>query len=237
MSSYLGTADRTDRTKAIVAVAAVHALLGAIILSGLNVTQIRHTIETMTTIDIRQPPVPPPVLPPKPAPKPQPMKKEAGPSAPKAEAAPVVAPPPKVPAPSPLAAAKIAGTGAAPNSGAAAAGTGTGAGGTGNGPGGGGYADYSRFTPAQRITKIPDSEYGRLSSTGIESGRVGVTIRVDRNGSVSDCRIARTSGDPRIDALMCDLTLRYIRFRPALDPSGRPVAQDITFFPNWQRRW
>jgi protein TonB len=35
--------------------------------------------------------------------------------------------------------------------------------------------------------------------------------------------------------MMCQLTLRYIRFEPARDPSGRPVAQDITFFPNWWR--
>ena len=25
------------------------------------------------------------------------------------------------------------------------------------------------------------------------------------------------------------------RFRPARDPTGRPVAQDVTFFPNWRR--
>jgi hypothetical protein len=26
-----------------------------------------------------------------------------------------------------------------------------------------------------------------------------------------------------------------VRFSPARDPSGRPVAQDVTFFPNWWR--
>ena len=236
MSNYRGTADRADRAKAIAAVAAVHAALAAIIITGLNVSQLRRTIESMTTIDIREPPPPAPVQPPKPAPKPQQMKKEAGPPAPKAEPTPVVAPPPKIPAPSPIAAAKVAGTGAAPNSGASTSGTGTGAGGAGNGTGGGGYGDYSRFTPARRVSKIPDYEYGRLSSTGIRSGRVGVTILVNRDGSVSNCRVARSSGDPRIDALMCQLTLRYIRFAPALDPAGRPVAQDVTFFPDWHRR-
>ena len=236
MSSYRGTADRADRAKAIAAVALVHAALAAIILTGLNVRQLRRTIESMTTIDIQEPPPPPPVQLPKPAPEPQQMKKEAGPPAPKAEPTPVVAPPPKIPAPSAIPAAKIAGTGTASNSGASTAGTGTGAGGAGNGTGGGGYGDYSRFTPARRISKIPDYEYGRLSSTGIQSGRVGVTILVNRDGSVSNCRVARSSGDPRIDGLMCQLTLRYIRFSPALDPAGRPVAQDVTFFPDWHRR-
>jgi len=164
------------------------------------------------------------------------MKKAAAPPAPKAEPTPVVAPPPKIPAPSPIPAAKVAGTGTAPAAGASTAGTGTGAGGTGSGTGGGGYGDYSRFTPARRITKIPDSEYGRLSSTGIQNGRMGVTILVNRDGSVSNCRIARSSGDPSIDALMCELTLRYIRFLPARDPAGQPVPQDITFFPDWHQR-
>jgi hypothetical protein len=34
---------------------------------------------------------------------------------------------------------------------------------------------------------------------------------------------------------MCSLTLRYVRFDPARDPAGRPVGQDVTFFPNWYR--
>ena len=43
----------------------------------------------------------------------------------------------------------------------------------------------------------------------------------------------RSSGHPGADALMCQLALRYVRFRPARDPQGRPVAQDITWFPYW----
>ena len=108
-----------------------------------------------------------------------------------------------------------------------------GAGGSGSGRGGGG--DYSKFTPARRISKIPDREYRRLAATGIRSGSVGVTVKVNTDGSVSNCRIARTSGDASIDALMCQLTLRYVRFSPARDDRGRPVAQDITFYPNWYR--
>jgi hypothetical protein len=32
---------------------------------------------------------------------------------------------------------------------------------------------------------------------------------------------------------MCELTVRYVHFDPARDRSGRAVAQDVTFFPNW----
>jgi periplasmic protein TonB len=232
MSSYLGTADRPDQAKALVAVVAVHAALAAIILTGLNARFVSHAIETLKTFDIRQPPPPPP-KPPPPAERPHAMKKPAGAPAKKAEATPVVAPQPKLPVPSPIPAAKIAGTGSASSSGAGTAGNGTGAGGSGNGPGGGG--DYSRFVPARRISRIPDREYRGLAASGLQSGSVGVTIKVNTDGSVSNCRVARSSGIPSADALMCQLTLRYIRFQPARDASGRPVAQDVTFYPNWWR--
>ncbi len=236
MSSYRGTADRPDQAKAIVAVVAVHVLLAAVILTGLNVRMVSRAVEQLTTINIKEPPPPPPVAPPKPAPKPAQAKKPAGAPAPKAQPTPIVAPPAKLPTPQPIAAAKLAGSGSAASSGAGTSGTGTGAGGAGNGPGGGGYADYSRFTPARLVSNIPNVEYARLSATGIPSGLVGVVILVNRDGSVSNCRIARSSGDPSIDGLVCELTLRYVRFQPARDPEGRPVPQDITYFPNWRRR-
>jgi protein TonB len=233
MSSYRGTAERGDQAKAIAAVIAVHIALAAIILSGLSVSMVSRAVERLTTISIREPPPPPPTPPPKPAPKPQAKKQPNGAASKIADPTPVVAPPAKLPVPSPLPAAKIAGTGSTPSSGAALAGNGTGAGGNGNGPGGGG--DFSRFIPARRISKIPDREYRALAATGLQSGSVGVTIRVNADGSVSNCRIARSSGDGSVDSMMCQLTLRYIRFEPARDPFGRAIAQDITFYPNWWR--
>jgi protein TonB len=234
MVSYAATATRPDRAKAIFGVIAVHAALAFVIFSGLSVGAVSQAVERLTMINIKEPPPPPPVQPPpKPAPQPQAMKKPEGVAAKKAEASPIVAPAPKLPLLSPIPAAKVAGSGTAPTSGAALAGNGTGAGGNGNGLGGGG--DYSGFTPARRISKIPDREYRMLASSGLTNGSVGVTIRVNLDGSVSNCRVARTSGNGNADALMCQLTLRYIRFDPARDPGGRPVAQDVTFYPNWWR--
>lgn len=241
MPSYQGTADRPDKAKAIAGVVAVHAALAFIILSGLSVPRVSRAVEELTTITIIEPPPPAPPPPPpvqetRPAPKQQAAKKPQGAPERKAQPSPVVAPQPKLSVPSPIPAAKVAGSGSQSISGAAASGTGTGAGGTGIGPGGGGYADFSRFTPARLVSNIPSSEYARLASTGLRSGQVGVLILVGPNGEVSSCRIARSSGDPSIDALVCQLTVRYVRFDPARDPSGRPVAQDITYFPNWRRR-
>lgn len=235
MSSYRGSADGPEKARAIAAVVAVHVALAFVILSGLNVRMVSRAVEQMTTIRIRQAVPPPKVEQPRPALRPRQAKKPEGRPAPKAEASPVVAPVTKR-VPTPVPAARTAGTGNASASGAALAGNGSGAGGTGNGSGGGGYADYSRFTPARLVENIPNFEYRQLASTDIPSGLVGVVILVNANGTVSNCRIARSSGDPAIDSLVCQLTLRYVRFDPARDPYGRPVAQDITYFPNWRRR-
>jgi protein TonB len=232
MSSYTGTADRPDKAKAIAAVVAVHVALAVVILTGLNGRVVSAAVETLKTFDVRLPPPPPPPPPP-PAAKPHQMKKPAGAPAKKAEASPIVAPQPRIPLPSPIPAAKIAGTGSATSSGAGTSGTGTGAGGSGNGPGGGGYGG---FTPAQKVSKIPDAEYRRLVSvSGMSRGTVGVAVRVTPDGLASNCRVVRSSGNSSADALMCELTERYVRFRPARDPNGRPVAQDITWYPNWFR--
>jgi protein TonB len=237
MTSYRGAAGGRDRAKAIAGVAANHAGLAANLLIGQKVRTVTRPVEQLTTNDLHQPPPPPPVPPPTPAPKPQAMKHPAGAPAATADPPPVVAPPPRLPLPSPIPAAKVAGSASASTSGASTSGSGTGAGGSGTGRGGGGSGDYSGFTPARLISNIPNVEYAHLASTGLPSGLVGVTILVGRDGSLSNCRIARSSGDPSIDRLVCELTLRYVRFAPARDADGRPVAQDITYFPNWRRRF
>jgi len=232
VSSY-AAAEQRDRWKAMLAALVATAAIGAMIVSGLNVDIVSQAVESLKTFNLAQPPPPPPVAPP-PTPRPAPlMKKAAGAPAKRAEPSPIVAPPPKIPAPSPLPAANVAGTGSASTSGAGTSGRGTGAGGSGYGPGGGGTG---AFTPARKLTKIPDREYRRFAATGLPYGNVAIGIRVNPDGSVSNCRVVRSSGNPSADALMCQLTVEYVRFSPARDPSGRPVAQDVTWVPNWAPR-
>jgi protein TonB len=231
MATYAANATRPDRAKAIFGVIAVHAALAFVIFSGLSVGAVSQAVERLTMIDIKEPPPPPPVQPPpKPAPRPQAMKKPEGAAAKKADASPIVAPEPKLPLPSPIPAAKVAGTGAAPTSGAALAGNGTGAGGNGNGLGGGGEG----FTPERQISSIPNREYRRLAATGIRNGSVGIAMRVNTDGSVSNCRVVRSSGNAYDDGLMCELILRYLRFDPAR-AGGRPIPRDVVWDPRWWR--
>ena len=220
-----------DRVKAAAAALLVHVAIGAAFLAGLVTHVTRHPSQSLQTFDITDPP-PPPVVE---IEEESALSGDPGEAGKKAEATPVVAPRPKIELPpsSPVVAAPVPGTGSAPSAGAATAGTGIGAGGSGTGLGGGGSGGQG-FTPARRISKIPNREYRRFVATsGMRAGRVGVTVKVNTDGRASDCRIVQSSGNPGADELMCLLTVQYVRFRPARDPQGRPVAQDITWVPDW----
>jgi len=224
--------DRRDRWKAIAATAAINLLLGAVILTGLNVEIVSRAVERLETFDISLPKPPPEKPPPPPPPRPKDERTEGAPAAPKAS--PIVAPKPviELPPQNPVPAAPVAGTGSSSSTGQGGAGSGSGAGGSGDGLGRG-----SGFTPAQRISKVPDREYRRfVAASGLRRGSVGLTVKVNTDGRPSNCRIVRSSGSRAADALMCELTLRYVRFRPARDPQGQPVAQDISWFPDWAPR-
>ena len=239
MSSYTGTANRPDRAKAIAAVVAVHLGLAAAILTGLNVRMVSQAVERLEVFDIRQPPPPPPPEPPPPpARKAQKAKLDEGAAGQKAEPTPVVAPEPRIPVPSPVPAASRAGTGSATRSGAANYGTGPGAGGSGSGPGGGGYGDFTGYTPARIIRRIPNREYRRISAGRIPQGSASIRFRVEPDGRMSDCRVTRSSGDPYVDSIVCDAATRNMLFSPARDANGRPIPYEMSYTPTWTpNRW
>lgn len=230
------TADNSERIKAFAGVILVHAALGAAILSGLNVNIVERTVERLKAFDINEPPPPPPQPPPqRTAEK---AKDEEGAAGKKAIPTPVVAPEPKIVVPykPPVTAARVAGTGSASTAGASTVGTGTGAGGSGSGRGGGGRGDFSGFTPARMLNKIPDREYRRISGGRIPRGSASIAFRVDPNGRMANCRITRSSGDPYVDSIVCQAAMAHLRFSPARDASGRPVAQDMSYTPTWRPR-
>lgn len=220
-----------QRWKAIAAVAAVHAVLGAVILTGLNIDPVTRAVERLSTFDVA-PPAPPPPPPPPPQEDRQQTPDEGAPES-SPEPSPVVAPEPKVevPAKSPVAAAEVAGSGSGTSAGSGGTGSGTGSGGGGSGSGSGGNAVA---TPARQISRIPNREYRRLSSvSGMPRGRVGVAHTINADGSVSNCRITGSSGSPAADSLMCRLIAQYIRFRPARNSQGQPIAVEISGSQGW----
>lgn len=233
MGSYTGTPDNPQRTKAVAGVIAVHGALAVLILSGLNVHAVRRVVETMTTIDIAEPPPPPPIQPP-PASKPDRAKLEEGKAGKKSKPTEVVAPPAKAPPVNPLPAAPVAGTGNQSTAGAAAAGSGTGAGGSGSGLGGGGTGDYSRYTPARLVRNIGHRDYAAIVGGRMAAGSADVSLAVSASGVVSGCRIIRSSGDSGIDRGLCPLLTQRLRFRPALDDRGRPITYRTNYHASWR---
>ena len=198
----------------------------------LDVKSVSHAVEELKILDLQSPPEPPTRAVVKPRRR-QVTKKEEGTPAKKAGQAPLVRPLAQLPLPSPVPVAQVAGSGSTSTSGTGTSDSGTGAGTAGHGFGGGNEGAY---TPARKLTKIPDREYRRFAATGISSGTVAISIRVDPDGTVSNCRVMRSSGSGYADALMCQLTVQYVRFSPARDPSGHAIAQDVTWVPNWAPR-
>lgn len=227
--------DRSDRWKAAVAVLLVHVVLGAVIVTGLNVEIISRAVERLETFDISVPQDPPPEEPPPPRPEPDRAPEEAGDPGKKADPTPIVAPKPEIrlPIPSPVATSRTPGTGTASTSGTGTAGTGTGAGGSGSGRGGGG-SDYSKFTPARLVRNLTQRDYRQLAAGRLPTGRAMVSLRVEPNGSASNCRVVRSSGDSTVDQGLCPLITRRLHFRPALDDRGRPIAYRLEYVATWR---
>ena len=177
---------------------------------------------------------------PPPEPKPEPDAGAAGEEGRKAVPKAVVAPEPKVvvkPAPP---APKASSTGSANDSGARDTGTGTGAGGTGSGTGsgngGGGQGGGIATQPVHvsgginNARDYPTPPGGRGARAGTQ---VIVKVTVGTDGRASNCSVFRPSPDAEADAITCRLVVERLRFRPATDSAGNPVA--APFY--WRQRW
>lgn len=234
-----------DRIKALLGVAAFHALLGYAFINGLG-THIATTVsDRLKAFDVLpEQPLPPPEEP-EPATKRTPQ--EEGAAAPpnlKAKPSPVVAPPPVVrlnlptpvvtaPLPSPVTGSDPS-AGASnlpgPGTGSGGIGTGTGSGGQGTGAGGGGGGSKA-VRLSGSISGATDYPRG-AKRAGIE-GSVAVRFTVESDGSVTDCEVIRSSADDELDATTCRLIERRFRYEPARDAQGRPVTEIVTRTFDW----
>lgn len=229
--------DSKTRWKAIAAVVAVHVVLGLVIVTGLNVEIVGRAVERLEAFDISLPDPPPEQPPPELAR--DGAREEQGAAGRRAEPTEIVAPDPEVqlPADPPVAAAPVAGTGTASSAGAASAGSGTGAGGSGSGLGGGGGGGAGAgSTPARLMRNLTRSDYRRLAGSRLPEGSAALAIRVTRDGRADSCRVIRSSGDAAVDAGLCPLVTRRLRFAPARDAQGRPIPYFTNYFASWSRR-
>lgn len=238
--------DRRDRGKAAALVLAVHAALGMALLAGLKGPQlVRAAEERLASFDVTLPPAPPPPPPP-PNTARDAAQDETGAPDRLARPAEVVVPPPVLPLPSPVRTAdeQAPASGADSSAGAAAvAGPGRGAGGSGSGFGGGGSGSAGSGTGGASASGarwlgggLTQRDYRRIRAFDVPSGSAAFAIAVGSDGRARDCAPVRSSGSAALDQAICALLLPRMRFVPARDGSGRPVADQVTYYATWSRR-
>jgi len=230
-----------DKGGAIAAVAAIHvALFFALLqISGrVDLTDPQSALRIIDITELDRPPPPPPPPPPQQQRRPEKPKETEGgsPANIRSQATPVVAPKPIVEPqrPNPIAVTETPNQGAAPTQGAAdvrgpgtgAGGTGTGTGtGSGGGPGGGGGDGGVAYPPRLVTPDLRGRDFGRdLLEQWPRGANVFLRLKIDNRGFVSECVVDRGTGVQAIDAVMCNLAHQRLRFRPAANRAGQPVA-------------
>jgi protein TonB len=229
--AYRTDISNRDRGRAIAAAIAIQAALLLAFLHMSGKIDLRDTQTALSTLNlINRPPATQQQR------QQQKPKEKQGSSAPqnvRSRATPVVAPRPQVETP-PVQRIVASATpqegptptqGASdlrgPGTGAGGAGNGTGSGDSGNGPGGGGSAEPPRLaSPVLEGRDFP----GDLLDQWPRGATVFLRLRVDARGNVAECVVDRGTGNPRIDAVMCNIAHDRLRFRPAMNRNGQAVA-------------
>ena len=115
--------------------------------------------------------------------------------------------------------------------GAVGAGVGTGSGRDGTGQGGIAVTKPVHISGGINSARdYPVPEGGRQVRNGT---RVVVKVTVGIDGRARNCSIFRRSPDAEADRITCRLVEERLRFRPATDANGNPVA--APFY--WQQKW
>lgn len=235
---YRSDLNTGHRGGAMIAVAAVHAALFFVFLNISGTIVIPGTEQALRVFDITDPvPPPPPPPPPPPAQRQDQAKEPEGGSAPniKSEATPVVAPKPRIelPVPPTIAVTETPSEGAAPTQGAApvpgpgtgsgGSGTGTGSG-SGSGSGAGGRGGY--VVPPRLVTRdLRGGDFPQALLRAWPRGRpLFARVRVAADGSVLQCVVDRGTGNAAIDSQVCATVQQRLRYSPARNASGQPVA-------------
>lgn len=225
---YTGQLSTTKRIIAGSVTLFVAALVGIILVYGLDLRVIKEVSEAISAVAIRAPKLPPD--PPKPEPVPNKAAGAASPANRHAKAAPVLAPKPKYMPPKPptIAAAPQPGTGNQASAGAAPAdGPGSGAGGSGTGIGSGGSK------AVWRSGEIRNRDYPKSASHAKVGGVVETRFTIQPNGRVTQCQVTQSSGDASLDVITCRLIELRFRFKPATNSAGEPIASEY----GWRQTW
>ncbi|WBY17358.1 hypothetical protein PF049_04165 [Erythrobacteraceae bacterium WH01K] len=224
---------RRPRVPVLIAIALLHVAIFYGLIRALApdfTAGVEQSVTEAFTVTITAPPEEEPPPPPEPRPEPD----EGAQGDPGREAVPrdTATPTPRIRVREDPPAPRATSTGSAVNSGAADSGSGTGAGGSGDGTGSGRGGEGQggppvQVAPPRLVESISDSSLFPIPPGGREArvGRRAVAIlNVSAEGQVTGCRIRESSGFPETDAALCRLAPQYIRFEPARDQNGEPMA-------------
>lgn len=232
---YQPKASRRDKLVTLALVILVHVGLAFALVNLSGPVRQALPQDVVEIFDVTEPPPPAPPVVEKLPEQAKPKEKEGAASDKniKSQATEVAAPKPRIPlpVPQPMPAAPTPNTGsdssqgasnvAGAGTGAGGSGTGTGSGGSGTGTGGGGTGGSG----VKLIRGITNRDYPReIQKAWPKGGRIFVRVRVQPNGSISQCDVMRGFGDALADQWTCSLVLQRAQFRPATDASGRPIA-------------
>ena len=67
-----------------------------------------------------------------------------------------------------------------------------------------------------------------------QPGSTGVTLDIDDKGKPTACRVDQSSGIARLDEASCRISLKRVRFKPATNESGQPIASTYSYKVRWQ---
>jgi len=201
----------SSRMTAIIIVAALHALLGYALVTGLAYNVVKQMAKDLKTFNVEEPPPPEeePPPPPKEIPKLPP---------------PVVAPPPlvrmpspappvytqPVPPPTPLPPQPIPPPPPPP-------------------------PPPRKVEPAKAKANLQGllstDDYPPSAQRNEESGTVRVQLTVGPNGRVTACSVTSSSGSSALDSATCRLLSSRARFTPARDSDGNPTSDTVNAPP------
>lgn len=64
-------------------------------------------------------------------------------------------------------------------------------------------------------------------------GRTLARLTIGTSGRVGHCSVAQSSGHADLDRRVCDLAITRMRFSPAIDAAGEPIAVDAILQVQW----
>jgi protein TonB len=211
----------SSRIVALVIVALIHAALGYAFVTGLAYQYIKKAQENLTTFEVEEPPPPPEEVPPPPPPPDQPMQPP-----------PVVTPPPIVQtntpppvviqsvttppptfAPVPIAAPPAPAPAPPPPP-----------------PPRVSQKAVAKGNPGQYFNR--DSYPPAAVRAGAE-GRVVASLTVGTDGRVSGCNVTSSSGNSDLDETTCRIARSRVRYSPAKDDAGNPIASTVSLGVRW----